>query len=102
MIDQLTASDKSKAVVNGAVVANGNQKAAVDWLVNRMSNATGEDSQQLAALVREYTNRQNLLSVIRSDIQMSAIQSIWLYFHVPMSFGCVAAIAHIISVFLYW
>jgi hypothetical protein len=103
MIDQLTASDKSKAVVNGAVVANGNQKAAVDWLVNRMSNATGEDSQQLAALVREYTNRQNLLSVIRSDIQKSAIQSIWLYFHVPMSFGCVAAlIAHIISVFLYW
>jgi hypothetical protein len=34
---------------------------------------------------------------------MSAIQEVWLFFHVPMSFGLIAAlIAHIVSVFLYW
>jgi nucleoside diphosphate kinase len=103
MIGQLTAQDQSKVMINGSVVANANQQAAVDWLVQRMSNATGEESQQLAGVVREYSNRQKLLKLIRSDIQMSAIQEIWLFFHVPMSFGLIAAlIAHIVSVFLYW
>lgn len=103
LIDQITARDKSKVMVDGVVVANANQQAAVDWLVSRMSNATGEESQQLASVVREYSNRQKLLKTIRADIKMSAIQEIWLFFHVPMSFGLIAAlIAHIVSVFLYW
>ena len=103
MLDQLTSRDKSRVMIDGVVMANANQQAAVDWLVKRMSNATGEESQQLAAVVREYSNRQKLLKVIRSDIQMSAIQEIWLFFHVPMSFGLIAAlVAHIVSVFLYW
>jgi hypothetical protein len=68
-----------------------------------MSNATGDESQGLASVVREYSGRQKLLKLIRSDIRMSAVQEIWLFFHVPMSFGLIAAlVAHIVSVFLYW
>tara|TARA_R110002110_G_scaffold141221_1_gene329081 strand:+ start:543 stop:1406 length:864 start_codon:yes stop_codon:yes gene_type:complete len=103
VIDQITARDKSKVLIDGNVVSNTNQQAAVDWLVKRMSNATGDESKALASVVREYSGRQKLLTVIRSDIQMSAIQEIWLFFHVPMSFGLIAAlVAHVVSVFLYW
>ncbi len=103
VIDQLPARDKSKVLINGVVVSNANQQSTVDWLVRRMSNAVGEESQQLAGIAREYSNRQKLLKTIRSDIQMSAIQEVWLFFHVPMSFGLIAAlVAHIVSVFLYW
>jgi hypothetical protein len=103
MLDQITAKDKSRVLINGGVIDNANQQAAVDWLVQRMSNATGDESQGLASVVREYSGRQKLLKLIRSDIRMSAVQEIWLFFHVPMSFGLIAAlVAHIVSVFLYW
>ncbi len=103
LMDQITGRDKSKAIVDGVVVANPNQQAAVDWLVSRMSNATGEESQQLAGVVREYSNRQKLLKTIRTDIKLNAIQGVWLFFHVPISFALLAALlAHIVSVFLYW
>lgn len=103
LMDQITGKDKSKVMIDGAVESNLNQLTAVDWLVKRMSSAVGEEKQQLASLVREYSNRQKLLTIIRTDIKMSATQEIWLFFHVPMSFGLIAAlIAHIVSVFLYW
>ncbi|MFT4798295.1 MAG: hypothetical protein ACJAYE_000792 [Candidatus Azotimanducaceae bacterium] len=103
VIDQISRRDRSKVVVDGVVMANTNQKAVVDWLVRRMSNATGDESKALASVVREYSSRQKLLSLIRTDVRMSAIQEIWLFFHVPMSFGLIAAlIAHVVSVFLYW
>jgi hypothetical protein len=101
--DQILGRDKSKVLIGGAVISNQNQTAAVEWLVHRRSNAVGEESQALAIVVREYSSRQKLLSTIREDVRMSAIQEIWLFFHVPMSFGLIAAlVAHIVSVFLYW
>lgn len=103
IIDQLSRRDRSKVMVDGVVVANANQQAVIDWLVNRMSNAMGDESKALAAVVREYSDRQKLLSLIRTDVRMSAVQEIWLFFHVPMSFGLIAAlVAHVVSVFLYW
>lgn len=103
VLDQILARDNSKALINGSVLKNTNQQAAVDWLVQRMSNATGTESHALAIVVREYSGRQKILKLIRADIRMSAIQEIWLFFHVPMSFGLIAAlVAHIVSVFLYW
>tara|TARA_R110002072_G_scaffold2252_6_gene18656 strand:- start:512 stop:1375 length:864 start_codon:yes stop_codon:yes gene_type:complete len=103
VVDQLTGRDKSKVMIDGNVVSNQDQQSAVDWLVKRRSNATGAESQTLATVVREYSSRQKLLATIREDVRMSAIQEIWLFFHVPMSFGLIAAlVAHIVSVFLYW
>jgi hypothetical protein len=43
------------------------------------------------------------LERIRRDIQYKAIMDIWLYLHVPLTFGLLAALtAHIVSVFFYW
>jgi len=40
---------------------------------------------------------------MRRDVQLKAMLEIWLYFHVPLSFALLAALAgHVISVFYYW
>ena len=49
-------------------------------------------SRKLAALMR-----------IRRHLRLKAMLQIWLYIHVPVTFGLLAALsAHIISVFFYW
>ena len=100
---QITASDRSMVVIDGAVLKNPDQQPVVDWLVKRLSNATGDESRKLANLVRDYGARQKLLRIIRTDIRMHGLQEIWLLFHVPLSFGLIAVLlAHILSVFIYW
>lgn len=102
-LDQLRGKDKSKVMIDGVVVDNNNQDVVVENLVLKLTLATGQQTQILAGLVKEYGVRQKLLAVIRTDIRLSAIQEIWLSFHVPISFGLIAALAaHIVSVFIYW
>lgn len=44
-----------------------------------------------------------LVKQLRRKLQIKAFLDIWLYFHVPLSFGLLAAlVAHILSVFFYW
>ncbi len=75
----------------------------VSWLVQRLTKSEGDESRRLAAIVRDYGARQKILRTIRTDIKMSGIQEVWLYLHVPLSFGLLAALfAHIVSVFIYW
>lgn len=103
LIDQLFAIDNSKAMLDGVVSSNKNQQPIVDWLVARLSKITDESAQAVANVVREYGARQKLLKTIRSDIRMNSVQEIWLYLHIPISFGLIAALtAHIVSVFIYW
>jgi hypothetical protein len=90
-------------MLEGKALPNPNQDVLLAWLVARLSIASGGESGQLSSLVREYGARRKLLAVIRSDIKMLGRQEIWLFFHVPLSFGLIAAlIAHIVSVFFYW
>ena len=47
--------------------------------------------------------KERLLSQLRRDLQYKAYMDMWLYIHVPLSFGLLAALAtHIVSVFFYW
>ena len=102
-LDQLRGTDKSKVIIDGVIVGNSNQDVVVKKLVHNLTLAKGSQTQTLANLVKEYGVRQKLLGVIRTDIRLSAIQEIWLSFHVPLSFGLIAALAaHIVSVFIYW
>ena len=55
------------------------------------------------ALLILLSQKVEFLERIRRDIQYKAIMDIWLYFHVPLTFGLLAAlVAHIVSVFFYW
>ena len=103
VFDQISGRDRSRLMLEGKALPNPNQDVLLAWLVARLSIASGEESGQLSSLVRDYGARRKLVAVIRSDIKMLGRQEIWLFFHVPLSFGLIAAlIAHIVSVFFYW
>lgn len=100
---QLRGTDNSKVIIDGNVAKNTDQGQVVSWLVQRLTKSEGDESRRLAAIVRDYGARQKILRTIRTDIKMSGIQEVWLYLHVPLSFGLLASlIAHIVSVFIYW
>ena len=63
----------------------------------------GEQAQTLHKIYDSILRKQKIVARIRRDIRLKAIMQIWLFFHVPLSFGLVAAlVAHIIAVFFYW
>jgi hypothetical protein len=85
-------------------VPNTGQEAAMDWLADEQSRATGPDSAakigELSALLR---NKRRLLRQLREDLRLQAAMELWLYFHVPLTAGLLMAlVAHIVTVFLYW
>ena len=47
--------------------------------------------------------KHELLQRARRDMRHKAILDLWLYFHVPLAFALLAALAaHVIAVFIYW
>ncbi len=110
----LTSRDRSvillpaAAGVHGPVqyrqIANPDQGALLDWLAKRLA-ASGEGglSRQLQELLSLVGARRTLLARLRRDAQLKAWMEVWLYVHVPLSFGLLAALlAHVLAVFTYW
>ncbi len=72
----------------------------VDYLA---SSATDKSNENLRRLIDILTRKRTLASRVARDIQLQALMEIWLYVHVPLSLGLLAALtAHVISVFFYW
>lgn len=47
--------------------------------------------------------KTQLVNQLRRNLQVKAFMDLWLYFHVPLSFALLAALAaHILAVFFYW
>lgn len=98
------------ATVQGAgtlryqAVPNPEQAALLDWLGQRLAaSADGTLSRQLQELLSLVGARRTLLARLRRDAQLKAWLDVWLYVHVPLSFGLLAAlIAHVLAVFIYW
>lgn len=84
--------------------SNTDQNLVIDVLANRLSQLSGgEESGAVQTLLANFAAKQTLLRRIRRDVQIRAILKIWLYVHVPISFGLLAAlITHVIVVFYYW
>lgn len=109
---QLTGADGSKLVLpatyvsdgGGGLVNNGDQHKVIDLLSKRLAESRGgAEVAQLQGLLSALATKQTLMRRIRRDIRLQALLEIWLYVHVPLSFGLLAALlAHIVSVFLYW
>ena len=104
----ITSRDNSQVVLpigdDYTVVANPGQEAALDWLAEQQSRSmdaeTASIMAELSALLR---NKRKLLERLRQDIRLQAMIEIWLYVHVPLSAGLLAALAaHITTVFIYW
>lgn len=86
------------------VVANPGQEAALDWLAEQQSRSMdAETAAKMAELSGLLRNKRKLLERLREDIRLQAMLEVWLYIHVPLSVGLLAAlVVHIITVFLYW
>ncbi|RYE54888.1 MAG: hypothetical protein EOP18_06760, partial [Rhizobiaceae bacterium] len=47
--------------------------------------------------------KRSALSRIRKHLRLKALLEVWLYIHVPLTFGLIAAlVVHIVAVFYYW
>ena len=102
---QLRGSDTSNLVdENGRKQENKNQERVISILAEKLSQSqNSEESGLIQTLLASFAAKQTILSRIRRDIQIRGILKVWLYFHVPLSFGLLAALsAHIIVVFYYW
>lgn len=63
----------------------------------------GEAPARLAPILFLLDRKAAALHQLRRHIQLKTQLQLWLYVHVPMTFGLMAAlVAHVVSVFLYW
>lgn len=71
--------------------------------VQIMVTDTDPAIERLKQLLDLLTRRNELINRINRDIQAHARMQVWLYLHVPLTAGLLAALlAHVVSVFLYW
>lgn len=84
--------------------SNRDQQPLIDYLAARVPKARKrEEAAALQALLGLAAQRARALEVLRASIALQARLQLWLYLHVPMTVGLLAAlIAHVLSVFLYW
>lgn len=111
---RLRAKDASKVVmpkinsdgVRGEprTVANKNQAAVLDFFAHQVPySIRSEESTSLQALLNVFMQRKIILSRLRSYAQLTTALKLWLLFHVPLSFGLLAALlVHVFVVFYYW
>ncbi|NIV17645.1 MAG: hypothetical protein GWN47_04370 [Woeseiaceae bacterium] len=105
---RLRGKDLSRVVIRKdgqtQVVENPGQEAALDWLAEQQSRTTNADAAarigEISALLR---TKRALMRQLREDLRLQAKLEIWLYLHVPLTAGLLAALAaHILTVFIYW
>ena len=68
----------------------------------KVKNNSGEIN-QVVELLKVLNERQTMLSRIQKDIRYHTLMKSWLFLHIPLSCGLLAAvIIHVLSVFFYW
>lgn len=78
-------------------------RLATRFLEEAGKTLKGDDQQRNHELYSLMLRKKKLVDRARADIRFRALLNLWLYFHVPISFALLAALAaHIVSVFFYW
>ena len=87
-----------------ATQPNTDQNRVINVLANHLAQLSGgHEAGVVQNLLAAFAAKQVLLKRIRRDVQIRALLKIWLYIHVPLSLGLLAALlAHVIAVFYYW
>jgi hypothetical protein len=107
---QLLERDASRFVAPGAADSNAtskpnrDQQPVIDAVAERVPRANKRaEAANLQALLSVLSRRQAILRRLRRDVRLQGWLRIWLYVHVPISIGLLAALtAHIVSAFVYW
>lgn len=115
VLAQLFARDRSRFIGNAAETSdelraaassmpNLDQQAVIDIVAARVPRANKRtEVATLQALLSLLSRRQAILRRLRNDVALQGWLRVWLYVHVPITFGLLAALtAHIVSTFVYW
>lgn len=72
-------------------------------LVMQQADAAPGQEAAMRQLLTLLTRKEGLLARARRDVQLAGFLKVWLFVHVPLTFGLLAAlVAHVLSVFFYW
>ena len=75
----------------------------IDRLKKLGESLTGDQAKLNERLIIEMGRKRALTERVRRELNYRALLELWLFFHVPLSFGLLAAlIAHVVSVFYFW
>jgi hypothetical protein len=88
----------------GKMVDNRGQHSLIETLAERQAASTDiAEATRIQSLLDVTGSKAELLRKIHRDIQLQGLLQFWLYFHLPLSFALLAALAiHVIAVFVYW
>jgi hypothetical protein len=107
---QLRARDQSTLMLSAPlhpgfarVVSNAGQRTFIELLATQhAAGGTPEVRQTLDKLLKVTGNKAVVQRQLQRDVQLQGLMQFWLYLHLPLSFGLLAALAiHIVSVFFY-
>jgi hypothetical protein len=107
---QLRALDKSTLMLSSPlhpgfarVVSNAGQRTFIELLaLQHAAGGTPEVRQTLDKLLTVTGNKAVVQRQLQRDVQLQGLMQFWLYLHLPLSFGLLAALAiHVVSVFFY-
>lgn len=80
-------------------LADVSERGNLGQLLSALPQAEYDEGLKLVSMAHKKTQ---LCNQLLSETRISMLLKLWLYFHLPISFGCVAAVAiHVISVFYY-
>lgn len=102
--DHSLALDPGQAAASPKLVGNADQETVIDHLASAVPKAGKRDEALvLQDLLTVFGRRRTVLARLREDIRLQAWLQIWLYIHIPLTVGVLAAlVVHVTSVFLYW
>lgn len=110
VIAQLRGTDHSRvldpenAATSSRLVANPDQDVVIDYLADAIPKAQkSQEALTLQELLWAFGRRRTVLQRLREDIRLQARLQFWLYLHIPLTVGALAALSvHVVSVFIYW
>jgi hypothetical protein len=105
VVAQLSGRDRSQfETLDGGRQGNLDQAPVIELIAGRITRADRRaEVTHLQELLAVLCRRQSVLRRLRTDIRLQGWLKAWLYLHVPLTFGTLAAlVAHIVSTFIYW
>jgi hypothetical protein len=76
---------------------------ALRMIQEHRAELRNEQRSSVARIVELLGRKLALLERIRRDVRYKALMDVWLFFHIPLAFATVVAVAvHVFTVFYYW
>ncbi len=77
--------------------------AVLQMVTAQAASLIDSDAETARRLVSLLARQSQLLEQVRREVRFRALLEVWLYLHIPLTIGLIAALgAHVVVVFFYW